>query len=197
MNKLYFWIFLWVCAMVNVQAQEENIPQRFKAGLIFGVNLSQIDGDKLAGYNQPGFNAGAEMTVVMNERWNASMEFLFSQKGSNRTINDDPSSAFENIRLNYVEVPVLINFYDWKFRASTGFSYANLFNYKVITIDGDDTEDFDFRSHLFSFMIGVTYLINDNWGVNARWSRELDVQKDPGATDLRGKTLAIRMLYLF
>ena len=197
MNKLIFFISICLCLAMNLLAQEENLPQRFKAGLILGINLSQLDGDRLAGYNQLGFNTGAEISVVMSERWNMNMEFLFSQKGSNRTLNDDPASVFENIRLNYVEVPLLVNFYDWKFRASAGFSYANLFDYKVITIDGDDTENFNFRSHLFAFIIGVTYMINDHWGANVRWSRELDVQMNSADTDLRGKTLAFRILYIF
>ncbi len=178
--------------------QELNAQQRFKGGIVAGVNLSQIDGDDLAGYNQPGINAGGMVAAILSDKVQLTMELLFSQKGSHRSKHDSQSAALDNMRLNYVEAPFLISYFDWRFRFYAGFSYARLFSYKLKDYNGEDvTDTYDFRSNVFSFFGGATYEINDNVGIDIRWGRATNIQADSGATKFRGKTLAIRGIYLF
>lgn len=199
MKKYFlFIVFIFFCLAHNLAAQDNLPDQRFKGGVVFGVNLSQIDGDKLAGYNQPGINAGAAVSAILNKRWEIGIELLYSQKGANRTTTDQLSAAFDKIRLNFVEAPILVHFHDWKFRVSTGFSYARLLSYKIIDHTGEDTTDQqDLKSGNFTFIIGADYFFRENWGIGVRWSRESDVQNDPGATDFRGRSLSIRTNYIF
>lgn len=170
--------------------------QRFKASLIGGVNLAQLDGDDLSGFNKLGLNAGAKVAAVLSDRWQLSLEMLYSQQGSHRTRDDVYFSLYDNIRLNFVETPVMISFKDWKFHVSTGFSYARLINFHAESPLGEDLTDTEtYRDDLYFWVVGATYYFQERWGVNLRWSRALvDLEQRPGKT-LLGRNLAIRLIY--
>lgn len=173
--------------------------QRFKGGIVAGINLSQIDGDKLSGYNQIGVNAGGRVAAILADRWQLSMELLFSQQGSNRTTKDDPSAALEKIRLNLVEVPVMINFLEWKFHVSAGVSYARVISYKVEDVlEGDISALANYKENLILFIVGATYYFNDHVGLSIAWSKALsDLQGEPGGGKLIPKNLHIKGVYMF
>ena len=99
-DKRLLLFIAFLCLLGAATAQPSTEGRRFIAGLVAGVNLSQIDGDDLVGYDQIGLNAGARVATVLSPRWQLSMELLFSQQGSRKTRNDPPSAALENIRLN-------------------------------------------------------------------------------------------------
>lgn len=171
--------------------------QRFKGSLIGGFNLAQLDGDDLSGFNQIGLNGGAKVAAVLSERWQLSLEMLFSQQGSHRTRDDVFFGQYENIRLNLVETPVMISFKDWKFHVSTGFSYARLINFRAESTIGEDlTNTETYREDLYFWIIGATYYFNEErWGLNVRWSRALvDLELQEGKT-LLGRNLGIRLIY--
>lgn len=171
--------------------------QTFKAALIGGFNLAQLDGDDLSGFNQLGVNAGAKVAAVLSDRWQLSLEMLFSQLGSHRSRDDVYFGIYDNIRLNFVETPVMISFKDWKFHVSTGFSYARLINYSAISPIGEDLSNTEtYQENQFFWIVGATYYFHERWGVNLRWSRALvDLDISPGKT-LLGRNLAIRLIYL-
>lgn len=172
--------------------------QRFEAGLVAGLNLSQLDGDRLAGFNKPGLNAGGKVATILSDRWQVSLEFLFSQQGSSRSKYDDPSSAYDKIRLNFVEVPVMINFKEWKFHLSGGVSYNRLVDYQVIDALGGDVTDLQtFNEDLFSLVFGGTYYFREKAGFEVRWFRALnDLQKKGGDNSLIGRSISFRLIYL-
>ena len=171
--------------------------QRFKASLIGGFNLAQLDGDDLSGFNQIGVNAGAKVAAVLSDRWQLSLEMLFSQQGSSRTRDDVFFSLYDKIRLNLVETPVMISFKDWKFHVSTGFSYGRLISYSAISPIGEDLTDTEnYREDLYFWIVGATYYFHENWGVNLRWSRGLvDMDLNAGKS-LFARNLSIRLVYL-
>jgi len=197
-------ILLLVTITGQLHAQNELPERRFKGGLIVGLNLSQIDGDFLAGYNKPGVNAGITATAVLTQRWEIGIELLYSQKGASRTLTDQFravqgfSFPLDKIRLNYVEAPVLIHFYDWKFRVSTGFSYARLLSFEIIDFEGESVANVeDIRQGNFTFLIGADYFFKENWSIGIRWSRESDILARGIEGDFRGRSLSIRSNYLF
>lgn len=177
--------------------------QTFSAMLVGGFNLSQIDGDKLGGFNRIGFNTGARVSARLSDRWHLSTEFLYSQQGASRVPTDDISSQYDKIRLNFVEVPVMINFSDWKILASAGVSYNRLINYEVISLTGEDiTELEDYRTDIPALVLGATYLFSEKLAFNFRWSRYLQSLKagddDPNTQDTNfiGRSLGIRLYYI-
>ncbi|MBK9337608.1 MAG: hypothetical protein IPM98_14010 [Lewinellaceae bacterium] len=60
--------------------------QRFKAGIIAGVTASQIDGDASARYHKVGLQGGLRHRSVAPKQ-DASIEFLFTQRGPQRVQN--------------------------------------------------------------------------------------------------------------
>ncbi len=173
--------------------------QRFQAGALVGLNLSQIDGDRLLGYNQVGLNVGGRVNAVLSDRWQLGVEMTYTQQGAQRAKNDDPASIYDNIRLNFVETPVMLHFKEWKFHLSGGVSYARLINYKVIDVFGVNISDQQtYNPDIFSAVVGLVYYFQDNMGVEGRWFRSLsNIQEQAGAGQFIGRSISIRYVYLF
>ena len=147
--------------------------QTFKATVLAGFNMSQIEGDRLAGYRKLGFNAGAKISADLSDRWSLSTELAFSQQGARRGTTDF-SSDFDRIHYNFVEVPVLAHFSDWKLKVGAGLSYARLINSEVISVTGADvTELYPWRENQWAIVFDGIYEFSEKWSLNVRWSRQL------------------------
>ncbi len=196
-QTLIFPFFLvWMLVFFSATTTQ---AQRFEGGLVGGFNLSQIDGDKLAGFNQIGITAGGKVGAILSDRWQLSLELLYSQQGASRSRADDLSSIYDKIRLNFVEVPVMINFKEWKFHVNAGVSYARLINFKVIDFTGVDISDQqDFNENMLSLALGAIYYFNEDVGFEIRWNRALtDLQAQDGAGTFIGRTIGVKLIYLF
>lgn len=146
--------------------------QRFEGGMAGGLNLTQLDGDMLSGYNKVGLNAGFWVKYPFNDKWCGGIEFLYMQKGAVRTIDENniaATHAFDKFRIHYIEVPLYAG-YTWKkFTGQAGLTGAYLFNAK--------TEDFtgirDYKDKLKPFetgvLLGAAYQVNQQLGVQLRW----------------------------
>lgn len=126
MNRSFFLttvlLLLYVLGSGNAEAQI------IKGEGILGMNLAQVDGDEVYGFKKPGIHVGFGGLVPIG-MFDVSMEVLFNQKGSREKqqyIFDTLTGEY-NLRLNYVEIPLLFYIND-KDRASAGlgFSYARL-----------------------------------------------------------------------
>ncbi|MFT5832840.1 MAG: hypothetical protein ACI97N_000458 [Cognaticolwellia sp.] len=179
----------------------------FKAGLIGGFNASQIDGDDLAGYNKAGLHAGGIVAVQIAERWRPSIEVLFSQKGS-RSSSDEVliKGSYSRFSLDYVEVPVMMNYIDGGFMLNAGLSFSRLVRITDLTIDevpSIDEEGDNFRKNSVNMLAGIGYFINDNLGFELRYSYapfSIVDYADTGTVFREPyilKSLTIRTVYLF
>jgi hypothetical protein len=201
--KILKLLFLLLFFATQLAAQSNN--QRFEGGLVAGINLSQIDGDLLDGFNQPGFHAGAKVNAIITERWRAGIELLYAQQGASRHRLDNPVAAYEKIRINTVEVPVLAHFRDWKIDATAGFSYSRVINYEIIDVTGEDVSDqIPFSPNIYSVVLGVSFRLNEDWAIEFRWSRwmnnirEDDIVMIPGGEGkFFGRNLTFRGAYTF
>jgi hypothetical protein len=122
----------WLAISASAQEEYEMYENRkFYGGLVLGGNFAQVDGDNFAGYHKVGLNVGATMFMKLDEHVAASVEILFSQKGSRAK---EPQQLLAGtyiksygIDMNYAEVPVLINYFDKrKSHFGGGFSYSRL-----------------------------------------------------------------------
>ncbi len=210
MKQIQLTIFLLFCLMAfTLSGQDTGPERRFEAGLVGGFNLSQIDGDLLTGFNKIGFNVGGRVDAIFTDRWRLGIEMLFAQQGASRNKLDNPASAYDKIRMNFVEVPVMIHFTDWKIQASTGVSYSRLINYEIIDYTGEDvTEDIPVKEDLVSFIIGGTFFFQENLGINVQWAKWINNLRvgDPDAPGpiqgqesgkFIGRTVTIRAIYMF
>jgi len=189
---------------------------RFRAGAVAGLTASQIDGDLSAGYNKLGFQGGLRVITRLKGKTEASMEFLFSQRGcQNELIPSDFDPNPFALTLNYVEVPIQWHYKDWlveyddeklnyhKFSFNAGLSYARLISSKV-----DD--DFNWLNSVapdrlekndLSLVLGVNFFASRNFGFTVRWNRSLvlmyDSRKHPqGGKSWNGHCLYFQTVYL-
>lgn len=95
--------------------------------------MAQVDGDRAYGYHKYGLNAGVAAIVPFSTKWSLHIETMFSQKGSRQGAFSDIDSLTGELKLNldYVEVPLSINFYDPKGKVTigTGLSWGRLVNF--------------------------------------------------------------------
>ncbi len=191
-KKISFLLLFCVLSIAPINAQT------FEGAVLAGVNLSQIDGDLLAGYNQPGLNAGARVSVAFSERWMASMGIQFAQLGSSFSEGDPGNALYENIRLNTVEVPLLAHFIEWRFRLNAGLVYNRIINYSASDVAGGNlTESTNFSDNQLSLALGTAYFFNDNWGIDFLWTKGLtDLQAEASASTFITRNLSFRLIFI-
>lgn len=186
--------------------------QRFKAGLVFGLNASQIMGDDVGGFHKPGLLGGLRATTMLKDKMDLSFELLYSERGS----YDKYGSPFcyngnLKIGLQYVEVPVVFSYKDWyieeddyyKVQASAGLTFSRLIGAKAEGSCHDDVVEL-FNNNDYGLTAGVEYFASRHFSFGARWSRSFNLlfNKDKhegqqGRNSLRGYFLSFRGAYTF
>jgi len=127
-------VFLFICLPFICSAQ------RFKGGLVLGLNASQIDGDNMKGYDKAGLVAGTYVYTRLAKHWNIQMELRYSGKGSSSPKN---ATTFERNRLNYIELPLLVQYELIKnIDLQCGLSAGYLFHATHNIDDGSGYNDF-------------------------------------------------------
>lgn len=143
MKKLFITcIFLTICNL--------SFCQRFIGTAIAGINCTQVDGDEVYGFRKVGFVGGASVMLALDnkQQWFATLELLYSQKGSKSKqyfdttayapvmFQDvDRSYPFQSnvkchLKLDYVEVPVIFHYEDPRTGCAfgVGASWGRLIN---------------------------------------------------------------------
>jgi hypothetical protein len=132
--------------------------QVFKGEIIGGANISQVDGDYMAGYRKWGAHVGIGVMFPFHFKknegikpWALSMEILYSQKGArqrNFSKGDDTSLAISSVKftyllkLDYVSIPFLLHYNDkdrWMF--ALGFAYNRMIRLHEMEFDVVQTYD--------------------------------------------------------
>ena len=150
----------------------------FRGSAIIGLNLAQLDGDELVGFNKTGVTSGVKVAFDLKKKVEANVEILFSQRGSSENLFRKDTSAVTKI--NYFELPIYLSFKDWyienedyyKMRGQIGFSTGFLANSSV-----ENTTDFDpslFNDLDFSWILGASYSFTKHWSLTARYNRSIN-----------------------
>ncbi len=145
--------------------------QNFFGSAVFGTNLSQIDGDDVAGFKRYNLSGGIKIDYPIKPAVDLSMELLYSGRGSKDV------KRLVDVKLDYIEIPFLISFRDWyiekdkydKVRADIGLSYGYLFQ-------ANSNISFsryvpNMKKNDLSFVIGGAYMFNRHVGVSVRYTR--------------------------
>ena len=170
--------------------------QTFRAAALAGLNLSQLDGDDLLGFHQPGLNAGLRVVAVLNEHWRVGPEILFSQQGAKRNANSVTQSAFDSFRFQTVELPLMLHYHDWRLTAEAGAAYQRLLSYRIVNTLGEDvTEDYSLRDDAVVLHLGATLDVSPRLGLNFRWSRHLTNQQAGTGPRFVSRSLTFRAVY--
>jgi hypothetical protein len=194
MHKLLFSFSILFFVCIGALYAPLAAQPRFKGGIVAGLSASQIDGDLSAGYNKLGLLAGLRVASRLKKRTEASIEFLYAQRGAQTELLKDKFNPFNfSLTLNYVEVPIQWHFKDWLieyddekdnyYRVSfnAGLSYA-----RFISAKNRDDNDFlsgvvpDFlKKDDFSMLLGANFMANRHIGFTFRYVRSLNFMYDP------------------
>lgn len=156
--------------------------QVFYGAVALGGNLTRLNGDEAdAGitYNKIGVNFGlaAILPFGKNKNWDITLETTFTQKGSkqgDKILNDDYPWSY-NLRLNYVEVPLLIHYNDKNFiKGGLGLSWGRLVLDPKEVEDNGDTRAYSdthpFKKDDYSAVVDVMIRIWKKLHLNVRYS---------------------------
>ncbi len=170
--------------------------QRFQAGIIAGINFSELEGERITDYF--GLNAGLLGTVRLSKHSQAGMEFLFSQNGEYILPERYPNLQYGQVWLNHIEIPVHIDwligvferdkYYDWNL--NLGIAYTRLIGYTVKDIDRNNVSDQVIYKNKTAYLLqaGTTYNFTQKIGLNLKASLPIRV-------DGLSWTLAARIIY--
>lgn len=168
-----FSIVLVTCTVLNAQ--------RFKGGILGGINASQIDGDTWGGYYKLGLLAGAFVYTDFVDKWGGQLEIKYSSKGSANGFNV-PYPV--KISLQYIDLPVLATYEaidNLKIQAGVSFNYL----FVAKRYDGSWFDDWDFEPNSLetSLTFGVNYRFFQRFDMNLRYSYSLLPVRSNAATD--------------
>ena len=129
----------------STSADEKFANRRFRGMIIAGFNMSQVDGDRMAGYYKFGFNGGIGAFAMIKKKFSISMELLYNMKGAKSQLNNAKVNS-RTITLDYADIPIMFNFHDKNIAIfGAGFSVGGLIRKKQDVYDGSGNKQFDLK----------------------------------------------------
>jgi hypothetical protein len=160
----FFFCILFICTSLFAGAQE------FQGGMRFGMTATQVDGDRLEGFDKAGLLAGLTLSRELSERTSLGMEMFFIQKGSFKPVSKVDNSYYR-MRLSYIEVPLLLR---WKAVKKLELEAGPAFGVLVASQEKDQIGLISyappFERMEYSVNAGIRYALSDEWLFNARYS---------------------------
>jgi hypothetical protein len=211
---IYLLFVLLPMAQVHAQSYDGE-PKVFAGGLILGANFAQVDGDNFYGYHKIGLNAGGIVYIHFTPKVGASMELLYSQKGSRgQRVTHSPYAGdfvlLYFMSLNYVEVPVLFHYTVRKLDFEAGASYCRLINSSE-WVAGDYTMPLDpvtndFYKTDINYIFGLSRQVYKKFHLNFRFQYSFASMRSPdkipagfgyGNAGQFNNLINLRVLYMF
>ena len=175
-----------------------SYSQGFKSGVFAGLTASQIDGDELEGYSKVGIQAGIYSRYSFSEQWFSKLEIKFIQKGSLKSVKDNPQLNFK-VKLNYLELPISLNYlYKEHFVFGIGLAYAQLLTAQVEDGAGVvDGNQLNYRDYDFNIIIPLQYFINEHLWADVRFAYSINSIKNDGFNKQWNNLLSLSIGYEF
>lgn len=173
MRKYLFLFTIFLAVSLSAQ-------RTFHAGLIAGVNGSQVHGDSYSGFNQAGLVGGAFVSTNPDEKVYFQMEMQYSRKGSKRNSNPDKGDYdFFELRMDYIEVPFLCRVNYRRLYFEIGETIGALGRVR----EWDDFGEINptgYRRWETALVLGVGYNMSERWYVDFRYTNSIaPVKKFP------------------
>lgn len=187
--------------------------QRIMGAAMLGVNASQVDGDEVYGYKKFGLNTGLSAIVPFGEHWAVSIENIYNQKGAHqKPIYSDSLDGSYDLKLNYLEVPVLVHFNDKDIvTVGAGVSWGRLIKVSEQR-NGWDMPATTLKSEIynrndFNVLLDVRFRVFERFRFNVRYAysmtpiatREVVDSKTlkPNIRDQYSGLFSFRLIYVF
>lgn len=179
MKKIAIYIALFIPIFTFSQEDIAKTPFRdpgslFKAYIVAGFNLTQIDGDNSGGYNNIGANGGVGVFVTYTDKFSNSLEITYSMRGAKRNLvrpQNTRGSFF--YQADYIDIPLLFNYHDFKIAIfQAGLSYTQLVRSKFTQSNVNISTE-NLYTWNVDLVAGVTFLIKERWGINFKYNYSL------------------------
>src|SRR4051812_48570184 len=102
MKRILFFVILFSIAGLSTKGQSTG----FGSGLRLGIAGTQVNGDRLSGFNKVGIVGGLFITRHFNKSFSWQFEMVYVQKGSRKPTTKD--NTYYLLRVNYIELPLMI-----------------------------------------------------------------------------------------
>jgi hypothetical protein len=224
MQIKFRYIFLFILLLALIPSLS---AQRFLGAVMGGMNLSQVDGDEVVGYNRVGLHFGVAAILPIKKKWDITLEAIYNQKGAREKaqylhqVVDSSAVPVDtltytgeyNLRLNYVEVPLVAHYTDKdKYSFGLGFSYGRLVKATEIEHGGSMppySDTVSFNKNDWDILVDLQFRIYRQLKGNVRFAYSLvpirertyhDViyqLKDPWTRKQYNHLFTFRLIYVF
>ncbi len=170
-------LFLLFTMIILLSKEKLSAQAFFKAEMIGGFNMSQVNGDETAGFRKFGLNTGLGVVMPVYKNWSLSFETIYTRKGSrlSRQYYTDSLDGSYSLKLNYAEVPFLVIYTDRNFMsAGVGASWGRLVSVSERERRyRNDTVTFlkgPYSKNDFQVLADVRFRLYKNFRFNARYA---------------------------
>jgi len=111
LHIIFFLILTTTVLDLHGQRQRKIEKNIFSAGILVGLNATQMDGDFFVGFDKTGFTGGIKSYTYLTRSSSLVVEILYTQKGCNiphGTVVFSDSKNDRKIDLSYIEIPFVI-----------------------------------------------------------------------------------------
>lgn len=170
MTKKFYLVIAFVLIYSCIYSQDHKFHLLISAG----GNASQVNGDKLAGFDKFGLSLGAGIRRNISQKAGIQLEFLYSEKGSRDVVspsNPIPDTLFQ---FNYIDIPIVYTYNVYP-KLNVEIGIFNSIRTKASYSDFVNTYDREniIRSTDHGVLGGVNYQLFENLSVNARVSQSI------------------------
>lgn len=154
--------------------------QSFDGGVIAGAITSQIDGDGFGGFHQLGWTAGVFGRIPMEDSESWQFELKYSLFGAH---SDSQYETPMNVRLHYVELPVMYRYDLSEFNINgkpidyitfeIGLSGDFLLKNRQEAYNDGGYENTNWLFFSVTGNVGFQFDVNDHLGINVRYMNSL------------------------
>jgi hypothetical protein len=174
--------FLKILLILVLLSAGRALGQPIKGAAMVGFNLSKVAGDEVNGFWQFyrfGANIGAAAIIPFKKNWDVTLEVDYTQKGAfwGGGVQDDNYPWRYELRLDYVEVPLLVHYNDRDIiTAGLGFSWGRLVRSTEVEDNGNlpaYQDSVPFNTDDFSIMGDLLFRLYKRMHLNIRITHSL------------------------
>ncbi len=209
---------LIVILLIIIGISPKVSGQIIKGEALLGFNLTQVEGDEVHGFKKPGLNIGAGVLIPFKKNWDISMEVIFNQKGARQKpqytdslSNGHVITGEYKLRLNYVEVPLMVFYTDKEFiSVGAGFSWGRLVGVQEWEhgnrVESTTLTSRTYNKNDFNYIFDARIRIKGPLKFGVRYQNSMTKIRTREFTDFSGNTwtrdqynkvLTFRLIYIF